>query len=401
MKGFLKISSIVFFILIAITALSVRCRAEDYIEKYKKYIDENGDGGKKVTVTEFLTGEDHAEEGGYEDEIEEFFDSLPEELSDTLGGADGLYKASEKYDLRYFTGLILDKLKEAISSSAAPAAILSALIVIAFLSKSLFSESSAGGAVSYAVNAAFCVFALSSGIISFASLTKYFAALSSLAGAAVPASIALLISSGRVGASSVSAVQISAVSAIVEKILSGVCLPLLASSYALMFAESLSDKDNSMSVSKIFRSAATWIAVSVTTVASFIFGIQSALSNAADTVGIKTLKFALGSTVPLVGGALGDTVSAITAGASSVKSFFGVVILVSVFISLLVPLVTLISGKISIGISRLVSGALGGVGDRLFSGISSTLNAMIALVVSGAAVFSVVVVSFISFGSAL
>ncbi|MBQ7669398.1 MAG: hypothetical protein IJS45_01610 [Clostridia bacterium] len=400
MKGILKFSSIILFVLTSLAVFSVSCRAEDYIEKYKKYIEENGEEGKKMTVTEFLTGEKLSDREGYEQEIEGFFDSLPEDLRGSLGGADGLYEAAEKYDLEYFTHLLLEKLKEAISSAASPAAVLSALIVIAFLSRSVSSDMSSGGAVSYAVNAAFCVFAISSGIISFSSLSKYFEVLSSLAGAAVPACIALLISSGRVGASSVSAIQISTVSAIVEKILSGVCIPLLASSCALMFAESLSEKSGMLSISKVFRSAAIWIAVSVTTVASFIFGIQSTLSNAADTVGLKTLKFALGSAVPLVGGALGDTVSAITAGASSVKGFFGVAILVAVFISLLSPLAPLITGKISICISRLVSGALG-CGDKLLSELSSTLNAMIALVVSGAAVFSVVIVSFISFGSAL
>ena len=401
MKGTIKFLSILILLLTSFAVFTVRCKAENYIEKYKKYIEENGEDGKRVTVTEFLTGEDMTVGEGYEDEIEGFFDSLPDELKESLGGADELYEASEKYDLKYFTGILFNKLKEAISGAAAPAAILSALIVVAFLTKTMSDEISSGVAVSYAVNAAFCVFALSSGIISFSSLTKYFSTLSSLADAAVPASIALLISSGRVGASSVSAIQISAVSAIVEKILSGVCLPLLASSCALMFAEALSEKDKILSVSKIFRSASCWIAVSVTTVASFIFGIQSSLSNSADTVGLKTLKFALGSTVPLVGGALGDTVSAITAGASSVKGFFGVAILVAIFISLFSPLVPLISGKISVGVCRLVCGALGGVGDKLFSELSSTLNTMIALVVSGAAVFSVVIVSFISYGAVL
>lgn len=400
MKGRIKAVTAVVFALIFSSFLTVGIQAEDYIEKYKKYLTD-GEGGRKITVTEFLTGEEKTGDGVYESEIEVFFSTLSPELKEELGTADGLYTSSDKYGLSFFTGLIVSRLKEALSGAALPAAVLVALIAAAFFARSLSHETAFGDTVSFALNAAVCVYAASSGILSFSSLSKYFTTLSSLAAAAVPACAALLAASGRVAASSVSALHVSVVSAISENVFSGICLPMIASSCALTFAESLFVSDVKLSVSKFLRSAAVWIAVAVTTVSSFIFGLQSALSNASDTVGLKTLKFALGSAVPLVGGALGDTVSAISAGASSVKGFFGVTLLAALFISVLTPLIPLILGKLSVCVAKAVSGVLGGTGERLFSEISSLLNAMIALVVTAAASFGVVSVAFISYGAVI
>ena len=82
-------------------------RAEGFAEKYDEYMRED----RKVSVTEFLTGEGDADEE-YE-EIDDFFASLPDSLKDTDIERD-MTMSAEKYDLSYFFTLITDGIKDAI-----------------------------------------------------------------------------------------------------------------------------------------------------------------------------------------------------------------------------------------------------------------------------------------------
>ena len=179
-------------------------------------------------------------------------------------------------------------------------------------------------------------------------------------------------------------------------------MPMIAASIALSFAESVFPGEHRASLSSFMRKAAVCVTVATATLSSFFFGVQSLLSGAADTAGMKTVKFAVGSFVPYVGGAVGDTVSAIATGAGAVKDVFGVILLAAIFVLMLTPVVTLLAGKCVLGGASLLSGVLGQDKDsKLFSDLSGTLSCMIAVVVSAGAAFLVIVSAFISYGATL
>jgi|GEM_PF-1570193 len=394
MKKKTKIIVILFIFLSLALKLVFTSHAEDYVSKYSEYLEED----RHVSVTEFLTGESDEEASGYEGKIDEFYNLLPDELKGETFTADPK-EAAEKYNSAYFLKLIIGKLKAALSSYLAPTALFVTLVIISFVIKSVSADGKSG-AVSGVLRAAVCLGAASGGVLSFTAVSGFLKTLTSVSASAIPACIALLISSGRTAASGVSAAYIMSVCALTESVFCGAVLPMLSVSAALTFAEALFPEEIKPSLSSFIRKAATWIAVSVSAVSSFVFGVQSHLANAADTVGMKTVKFALGSSVPFVGGSLGDTVSAISAGAASVKSAFGVSLLIIILLLLLTPAAGLVMGKISLGVSSVLSGVLGLTRESsFFTELSGILSSMLALVLSAAAVFMVIIVTFISLGA--
>lgn len=378
-------------------ALSPVCRAEDYIEKYKEYADD----GRSVSVTEFLTG---AEEDG-EDELESFLDSLPEDVRDMLpegiGGADPA-AASDAFGVKFFVDLIFDVLGKTVKKIIPAFGALAAVVVVIFIMKTV----SEGGAVSKTatgvMHACLCVAAAASGVISFTTVSEYLKILSAVSSACVPLFVGMLVATGNVTSAGASAAFISALSDICERVFAGVVLPMTGASASLSFAESVFSESSRFALSSLVRKAAVWITVSVSSVASFIFGVQSLLSGAADTAGLKTVKFAVGSFVPFVGGALGDTVSFLAAGAKSVKSVAGVILLVILFALMLSPLVTLVAGKAALAVLSALCGVLGLASSaKLFEDLSSAVSCLIALTVSAGVIFLVAVLAFISYGGTI
>ena len=382
----------------AFSALIAAClvfvsRAESLAEKYDEY----ADADRKISVTEFLTGE-REDDDEYE-EIDDFFSSLPESLSDADIERDMSLSAG-KYDLSYFFGIAENGLKNALRRFISPLSLVFALCIILFIVNSYARDSYAGRASNVAVKCAAAIAAVSGGIIPIASSSQFISDLSAVTEASIPACAALLVSGGRVGTAAVSVTFISLLCALFEKIYAGVVLPLIAASCALILAESIYPNGAPIKVSSFPLSVAKWLSVTVGAISSFVFGVQGFLAASADTVGMKTLKLTLGSSIPLVGGSVGDTVSLIFAGASSVKSAFGVTLLVIMIILIASPLASLAVGRLALLAGSALCGAFGVDGEP-FKSLSSVMTALFAAVASAGAIFLVVIVSFISYGAVI
>lgn len=362
------------------------------VDRYNEYSSYD----RRVTVTEFLTGEPDDGEEPYLEDVEGFFSSLPDSLSGVDLTSDPA-TAAEKYDFSYFSGILKDKVRGALSRFVYPFLLLTVLCLVSFLVKNLCASGGVGRAAATVVRCAAALSAISSGVVPLRETQSFLADLSTVTGASAPACAALLVAGGRVSGAAVNATYLALISTLIEKIFQGVVLPLIASSLALITVE-CAYPGHAVKLSSFPLTVAKWISVVTASVASIALGAQSFLSSSADTVGVKTLKFALGSAVPLVGGAVGDSVSFITAGASSVKGAFGVTLIVIIFILVLTPLIYLLLGRAALGITDAVCGAVG-EDFPLLKSLSGVLGALTAAVASACAVFLVLAVTFTSYGA--
>lgn len=366
-----------FFALFAAFLLSVRSSAAD----------------RKISVTEYLTGE-RGETEEYDYGIEEFYDKIPPELSNG--------ESLKNFSISGIIKLILSGIKSGADKYFFPAGVLLALSVVIFLVRTFSSgDTGASKSARSVLNMALCVAAASCGVISFEAVASYLKTISDVAVAATTPCIALLIASGRSAGAAAAGTYLTAFSALCEKIYSSFALPLIASSAALTFAESTMS-ESGVKMSSLFRKASTFIVVATATVSSFVFSLHGVVAAGEDTLGMKTVKFAVGAAVPLVGGAVSDTLSTVAAGAAAAKNAFGVALIVILVSALLSPLLSLLASKIALALSGAVAGCLGRSEDSsLFGALSSIVNAMIALVASCTVSFMIIVISFISMGAAV
>lgn len=110
------------------------------------------------------------------------------------------------------------------------------------------------------------------------------------------------------------------VSVVIEKCL----VPLMTFSAVLAVAGNVGDKPRISGFVRIIKSVSKWIMALIITLFTGINAIYGFTASSLDAVGAKTLKFAVGSLVPVVGGFLSDTLDTVASSAKLLKNAAGV-----------------------------------------------------------------------------
>lgn len=127
----------------------------------------------------------------------------------------------------------------------------------------------------------------------------------------IPVFAAILISRGRsLTAAGYSSLMLGASEA-VTSLCSLVITPLVGMQLGLTVSGSVLTEINTASVGRTVRRIANWILTLCTTVLLAVLGIQTLINGSADSLSDKTAKFIIGSTVPVVGGAVGEALATV------------------------------------------------------------------------------------------
>ncbi len=110
------------------------------------------------------------------------------------------------------------------------------------------------------------------------------------------------------------------VSVTVEKCL----VPLMTFSAVLAIAGNVGDKPRISGFVKIIKSLTKWLMALIITLFTGVNTIYGFTASSLDAVGAKTIKFAMGSLVPVVGGFLSDTLDTVASSAKLLKNAAGV-----------------------------------------------------------------------------
>lgn len=111
---------------------------------------------------------------------------------------------------------------------------------------------------------------------------------------------------------------------VISEVITHCLLPMVTFSAVLSVAGNIGDKNSISGFIKIVKSATKWIMALVITVFTGINTLYGFTTSALDAVGARTLKFAVGSLVPVVGGFLSDTLDTVAASGAVMKNAVGV-----------------------------------------------------------------------------
>ena len=125
----------------------------------------------------------------------------------------------------------------------------------------------------------------------------------------------------------------------VSEIIKRCLVPLITFSAVLSIAGNVGEKNSISGFVKIVKSVTKWIMTLVITVFTGINTIYGFASPALDAVGARTLKFAVGSLVPVVGGFLSDTLDTVAASGTVVKNAVGASGIVVIAIICITPII--------------------------------------------------------------
>lgn len=343
------------------------------------------------------------QKGEFDKEREDFFNSIPKDILDRFPDIEKAEKGEIlDSDLLSFEN-IFEEIKEVFKRNIPPVKnylLMSVCVVIlAYILKtvsglydtSLYEYSSM---VTVAVTA---VVFFTGEIIDFDIFGGYIESLTSTTTSLTTLLTAILISGGNVTTATAASSTVAVVSTVINFLFSEVVLPLITMSLALCTVGIGVKNDFAKRLGQFFRQAAIWITVIVSTVATFILSLQNILARSADSIGIKTVKFAIGSFVPIVGGAVSETVNTVSAGLSYIKNSTGIIGIIVIVFIVLTPVAILLLAKITLWLASCIARALdvNEVGEILTE-ISKTADCMLALFIASGASFVVFVMGILS-----
>ena len=177
---------------------------------------------------------------------------------------------------------------------------------------------------------------------------------------------------------------------------------VLGAYLALCVSSAVSPFMNKSGLAEAFKKTGIWVMSLCSTVFLGLLGAKSAVSSAADGVGLKTAKYILGTCVPVAGQALSGAVNTVSASFSVIKASVGIygitalaVMLLPILIELLVwRLVLLITG----GICSLFSVD---EASKLLKALDGVLSLLIGAVLTVGATFIISLSVVISAGKGI
>lgn len=161
----------------------------------------------------------------------------------------------------------------------------------------------------------------------------------------------------------------------------GYIIPPFCSSYlALATAVSVSNQTRLAGFCEQIKKCAVWLINGAMTLFCAIVSMQNLIASQSDTVASKTAKYVVGTSVPIVGGALSDLMNSTASCVSIIRTSFGIYAIVAVIIMLLPNLISVLLYKFTLTMCGNVC-ALFSQNDllRLLNSVNSALSIILAV----------------------
>ncbi len=296
------------------------------------------------------------------DEVRAMQSAVPPEVAELL--PEGFFSES------------IDEMGASVQKASAPSAILSAVgritglaigenlsllakicgvLILSAVFRSVVKNKESAGALGQALS--FCatlslilvIFSLQR--VRFSEISAYFEAMKGLSTAMLPLMGALYAMGGNVAAAVANHGVMSAFLMLLEGVLSSTVLPVAGICLALGILDAASGKLQLRSLSTLIKRTYTLTFSFLMLILCGVLGIQTTLAKGSDTLGLRTVRFAAGSFLPVVGGSVSEALRTVAGSVEYLRGVVGMggvlVILFAflpVFLSVLLNRITFLLG---------------------------------------------------------
>ena len=218
----------------------------------------------------------------------------------------------------------------------------------------------------------------------------------------LPVMAGIMAFSGHAIASGGYYAAVTAVSQLLSRIAASVLSPLLNVFLSLSVSASICGRVRLggliESISKCFKYVLTF-SMSIFVA---VIGLNSALSNAADSVADKAVKFSLSSFIPIIGSSVSEAYSTIQGSVNILRSGIGVFVILAVFTAFAPLMMKSLLWSMAIGAAKTVGEALAvSSGTAILNALSLFLSALRAILIAVMTVFIISSSVMISVGGKL
>lgn len=251
-------------------------------------------------------------------------DSLPDRLENDI--SENGESAVASLGAEYIASLAASALKAAFAYSVKPlAAVIGVLLLSALLNSA--GAAAAGGeavALSSAVSVTVTLFGAITPLFKLTSDTL--SGIGLIMKGILPVMTGIYAMSGNITAASVNSTWLMLLLTFLETLTESLLMPLLCTCAGFIAVTTLSRFTGAPDMSGVsgeLKKALTFLLAAAGTVFTTIMAHQTALAKSADSVALRSLKFASGNMIPVIGGALGEAADGYLAGVSLIRSASG------------------------------------------------------------------------------
>lgn len=283
-------------------------------------------------------------------------DSLPDRLENDI--SENGESAVASLGAEYIASLAASALKAAFAYSVKPLAAVIGVLLLSALLNSAGAAAAGGEAVALSS-------AVSVTVTLFGSITPLFKLTSdTLSGIGLimkgilPVMTGIYTMSGNITAASVNSTWLMLLLTFLETLTESLLMPLLCTCTGFIAVTTLSRFTGAPDMSGVsgeLKKALTFLLAAAGTVFTTVMAHQTALAKSADSVALRSLKFASGNMIPVIGGALGEAADGYLAGVSLIRSASGTLAAAAV-ISYVLPALLKIA-VLRAGLSAVAAGA--------------------------------------------
>ena len=283
-------------------------------------------------------------------------DSLPDRLENDI--SENGESAVASLGAEYIASLTASALKAAFAYSVKPlAAVIGVLLLSALLNSA--GAAAAGGeavALSSAVSVTVTLFGAITPLFKLTSDTL--SGIGLIMKGILPVMTGIYAMSGNITAASVNSTWLMLLLTFLETLTESLLMPLLCTCTGFIAVTTLSRFTGAPDMSGVsgeLKKALTFLLAAAGTVFTTVMAHQTALAKSADSVALRSLKFASGNMIPVIGGALGEAADGYLAGVSLIRSASGTLAAAAV-ISYVLPALLKIA-VLRAGLSAVAAGA--------------------------------------------
>ena len=209
----------------------------------------------------------------------------------------------------------------------------------------------------------------------------------------MPVIITLLAACGAQGSATSMAPSMAMLSSTLIGIVSYIIFPMILAACAVSAVNSVLPGSKLSGVADMFKSIASWLMGGIFTVFSAVIAIQGMVAGASDGISIKSIKYAINSSVPIIGGSVSESLTMVLASGIFLKSAAGISGIIIIAGILLLPVIN-ICGYIRL--LRCFNACVSPFSDSFVTGCVRNVCDCLKLVM--AAIFGVGVLYFIYLG---
>ncbi|MCQ2456158.1 MAG: hypothetical protein MJ096_02265 [Clostridia bacterium] len=311
-----------------------------------------------------------------EAEMKALFDALPEDVAGELGefssasdNSERTEALSEKFSVKGFFGYVVKTVRETVFPTVSG---IVGMLGVTLLSSSILMlmelrESEKTKKISsFAFTLITALPTAGAAVSAVRCCEAYVARICTVMNAMFPVMTAVGVMNGSTGAASVGRMSLMLYVTVTENLTRIILVPAAGALLALGTVSCAFPEVKLVGFISFAKKTVIRVLTLSTVIFSFVLGVQTSLAKSADTLAARTVRFAVGSSVPIVGSALSDAISAVGAGLSAVRHTAGAV---GILIVLLIVTPTLVT----LAVYRLAFAACGGIAELLGNVAGATL----------------------------